>query len=161
MLFTLGPMVGWIVSSSIEVMPDAVLAAGWSGTAGTMTVSWCEEPETSRHRRYCGGVFVHAADGRAVETSADNAFDPGDTYPAQLSPDGDRAVLRGVWYALAALPTPAFGLAMVGLMMLFGVFIGDGDWGTPMWWSLLVLAGMTFAVGAVGLIVGLVAGEVT
>ena len=148
-------MVLWLV---IGVMPiafsisDVRLASGAVGTPGTLTVEQCTD--LGRGRYDCVGIFFPAGGGTPVAVDATPDSTPGESRPAQLSPEGDRAVANGTAGVLAALTLPFLGVAVLGLLPAVVM------WGTgrtrnirpALFWGAVVAV-----LGAVGVVVGMVA----
>ncbi|TMS00681.1 hypothetical protein EJK15_01455 [Nonomuraea basaltis] len=85
-------------------VPAVQLAAGAIGTPGTLTVGVCER--LGRGRYDCDGTFAPDDGGRAIPVSAPPDLEAGDTVPAQLTPEGDRAAMAGPRGVLGALTLP-------------------------------------------------------
>ncbi|MEU6727248.1 hypothetical protein ABZ917_26410 [Nonomuraea wenchangensis] len=140
--------VGWTLLGTVPAMVDIGLATGLTGAPGTLTVLECHDGSFSRRsRQVCTGSFVYGATGEEVAVRAFSWADPGHVYPAQITDGGDRAGVRGMQGALAALPDLSLGLifiAMVGMVLRLRAFH-------------LVNVAVIGAVGLVGTAVGLVA----
>lgn len=145
----------WVV---IGVMPiafsisDLRLASGAVGSPGTLTVEQCTD--LGRGRYDCVGIFVPAGGGSPVVVDASPDSTVGETRPAQLAPDGDRAVPNGTAGVLAALTLPFLGVAVLGSLPAVVM------WGTgrlrhvrpALFWGAVVAV-----LGGVGVVVGMVA----
>ncbi|NRQ31507.1 hypothetical protein HII36_06580 [Nonomuraea sp. NN258] len=141
----------WLVVTVISVtMPDLDLALGRSGTPGTATVLSCERVGKGRYD--CDARFVFDDRSRepiVIDTVPD--AEPGEVFPAALTPEGDRVLptgARGVWNAVALLVALPFGLALIAfLTALFTrsrkAIIWTGAIGAPF----LVLLVLGFAIG--------------
>ncbi|GAA2893660.1 hypothetical protein GCM10010517_58220 [Streptosporangium fragile] len=140
---------GMTVLAVVDAVPRVRLALGQTGTSGTMTVSWCDDPGSDGPRRRCEGTFVSDATGEAVVAGAVNTFEPGDVYSAQLTPDGGRAVLRGVRYALADLRSSCTGLFILAMILAI--------WIRPLTRTVIVATSAMGTVGLVGWIAGWIA----
>jgi hypothetical protein len=145
----------WLV---IGVMPiafsisDVRLASGAVGTPGTLTVEQCTD--LGRGRYDCVGTFVPAGDGTPIAVDATPDSTPGESRPAQLSPEGDRAVPNGTAGVLAALTLPLLGVAVLGLLPAV-VMWGVGrtrNIRPALFWGAVVAA-----LGTAGVVVGMVA----
>ena len=145
----------WLV---IGVMPiafsisDVRLASGDVGSARDPHRRAVHRPREGplRLRRH----LLPAGGGTPIAVDATPDSTPGESRPAQLSPEGDRAVPNGTAGVLAALTLPFLGVAVLGLLPAVVM------WGTgrtrnirpALFWGAVVAV-----LGAVGVVVGMVA----
>lgn len=114
----------WAVLAVVPIatgLPDLRLAAGATGTPGTLTVDQCTE--LGRGRYDCRGSFSPDGGGPAVAVAAPPDSAAGETWPARLGPAGDRAVradVAGLWVASAV---PLLGVAALALLPLLGLHL--------------------------------------
>ncbi|MBB5964666.1 hypothetical protein [Planomonospora venezuelensis] len=131
---------------------DIELAAGRTGTPGTLTVVSCEALGQGRYD--CKGSFAPDGGGAAVPVDASPDSEAGDVTRAQLTPEGDRAVKAGTAGVVAALTLPFLGVGLAGflpyvIMYFLGVRRGRRT---------AVAAGIVITViGAAGTLAGMVA----
>ncbi|WP_062433720.1 hypothetical protein [Herbidospora daliensis] len=95
-------------------VPSFLLATGQVGTPGTLTVTSCVTLGQGRYD--CDGVFTPASGGPAVAVDASPDSEAGETTPAQLTPEGDRAAPAGTKGVLAALSLAGVGLGGLGFL---------------------------------------------
>ncbi|MFD0687297.1 hypothetical protein [Actinomadura fibrosa] len=145
----------WLVVALLPLvfgLADARLAFGLTGTPGTATVERCIHYGSGKHSRTdCRGRFV--SDDRAAATRTVGLppeSDEGETFPAQLRPDGERARPTDAKGRLSTLALPALGLLFLvplpwGLLYLFT----DRQLGR---FTRYLMAGAATALGAVCLV---------
>ncbi|MGN9846173.1 hypothetical protein ACTMTI_49475 [Nonomuraea sp. H19] len=104
-------------------VPAIQLAAGAVGTPGTLTVEVCEP--VGRNRYDCEGTFVPGG-GRPVPVSAPPDLEAGDTVPAQLTPEGDRAAMAGPRGVFGALTLPFFCVGGIGFLPYVVLYWSSG-----------------------------------
>ncbi|SEN26724.1 hypothetical protein [Nonomuraea pusilla] len=118
----------WLVVCALPVVlavPDLRLAAGKTGTPGTLTVVSCTALGQGRYD--CKGRFTPDGGGPAVAVAASPDSDAGDVLRARLTPEGDRAVPAGTKGVLAALTLPAVGVGGLGFLpYVIGYWRGAG-----------------------------------
>ncbi|MET7331277.1 hypothetical protein [Nonomuraea sp. NPDC005650] len=93
---------------------DLELAAGRTGTPGTLRVASCAALGQGRYD--CRGIFTPDSGGAAVAVAASPDSEAGEVTRARLSPEGDRAVPAGTKGVLAALTLPAVGFGGLGFL---------------------------------------------
>jgi hypothetical protein len=148
-------MVLWLVLGVVPIVvaiDDLRLASGATGTPGTLTVEQCTDLGQGRYD--CDGTFVPDRGGPAVAVDASPDSTAGDVTRAQLAPEGDRAIRNGTTGVLAALTLPFLSLLVLGFLpaVLLIVFRRRRNLRPA-----LVAGVWVAAVGAVGIVVGLVA----
>jgi len=145
----------WIVlgvAPFLFSLGDLQLARGAVGTPGTLTVEQCTELGQGRYD--CDGVFVPDDGGPAVPVEASPDSTAGDVRRAQLAPEGDRAVPAGTAGVLAALTVPFLGVAVLAFLPAVAMWaLGSRHSKRP---ALVGGVGVA-AIGAVGVVVGMVA----
>ncbi|NRQ39105.1 hypothetical protein HII36_45875 [Nonomuraea sp. NN258] len=131
-------------------VPDFQLATGRLGTPGTLTVESCESLGKGRYD--CKGLFLPDDGGPAVPVAASPDSTAGDVTPAQLTPEGDRAVPNGTRGVLAAMTLPALGLGCLGFLPYVIAYWAGTRRRAAVWggWAVTTL-------GLIGVIVGMVA----
>jgi hypothetical protein len=154
----IGKVVLVLLWAVLGVMPivlsygDLQLATGAVGTPGTLTVEQCTDLGQGRYD--CDGRFTPADGSPAVAVDASPDSSAGDVTPAQLTPEGDRAVKNGTAGVLAALTLPALGVMVLAFLPAIALWgFGSRRSKRP---SVLVGVGVA-VVGAIGVVVGLVA----
>ena len=145
----------WIVlgvAPFLFSLGDLQLARGAVGTPGTLTVEQCTELGQGRYD--CDGVFVPDDGGPAVAVEASPDSTAGDVRRAQLAPEGDRAVPAGTAGVLAALTMPFLGVVVLAFLPAIALWaLGSRRDKRP---ALVGGVGVA-AIGAVGVVVGMVA----
>ncbi|GGK49102.1 hypothetical protein Ppa06_62250 [Planomonospora parontospora subsp. parontospora] len=128
------------------------LAAGKTGTPGTLTVVSCEALGQGRYD--CKGSFTPDDGGAPVPVDASPDSEAGDVTRAQLTPEGDRAVKAGAAGVVAALTMPFLGVGGLGflpyvIMYFLGVRRGRR--------AAVVVGFVVTALGTAGVVAGMVA----
>lgn len=108
-------IVGWLAVALLPLffgLSDARLAFGLTGTPGTATVERCVDYGSGDDERTeCRGRFVPDDRGTAARTvGLPPESDEGESFPARLQPDGERARPADLKGRLSALILPALGL---------------------------------------------------
>ncbi|MHC1563157.1 hypothetical protein ACR9E3_29705 [Actinomycetospora sp. C-140] len=145
----------WLVLAVLPIVAaigDLRLATGAIGTPGTLTVEQCTD--LGRGRYDCTGRFAPDGGGPPVAVDASPDSTAGDVRPAQLTPEGDRAVPAGTAGILAALTLPFLGLFALGFVPAIGLWAtGSRRSKRP-----AVAGGVVIGVvSVIGIVVGLVA----
>ncbi|MBG0829674.1 hypothetical protein HS041_18070 [Planomonospora sp. ID67723] len=131
---------------------DIELAAGRTGTPGTLTVVSCEALGKGRYD--CKGSFAPDGGGAAIPVAASPDSEAGDVTRAQLTPEGDRAVKAGTTGVVAALTLPFLGVGLLGFLPYVIMYFLGARRGR----RAAVAAGVAITViGAAGTLVGMVA----
>ncbi|MFI6817911.1 hypothetical protein ACIBG7_36345 [Nonomuraea sp. NPDC050328] len=103
-----------VVAPLVLGWSELQLARGLTGTPGTLTVLSCQALGQGRYD--CKGSFQPAGGGPAVAVDASPDSEAGESFPAQLAPEGDRAVKTGTAGVLGALTVPATGVLCGGFL---------------------------------------------
>ncbi|GGS50521.1 hypothetical protein GCM10010156_06560 [Planobispora rosea] len=136
----------------LSAVGDIKLAAGVTGTPGTLTVVSCED--LGRGRYDCKGGFAPDGGGAAVPVDASPDSEAGDVTRAQLAPEGDRAVKAGTAGVAAALTLPFLGIASLAFLPYVIMYFLGARRGR----RTAVAAGAAVTVlGVIGMIAGMVA----
>ncbi|MFF0245065.1 hypothetical protein ACWDR9_09665 [Streptosporangium sandarakinum] len=136
----------------VFAVDDLELAAGRTGTPGTLTVVSCASLGEGRYD--CRGRFTPDGGGAAVAVAASPDSTAGDVRRARLAPGRDRAVPTGTAGLLAALTMPFLGagvLAFLPYVALYALRIRRGRRGAVIFGSLLT------SVAVAGMVAGMVA----
>ncbi|NAS20613.1 hypothetical protein GT755_02810 [Herbidospora sp. NEAU-GS84] len=107
----------WLAVCGLSIygsVPSLLLATGQVGTPGTLTVTSCVTLGQGRYD--CDGTFVPASGGPPVAVDASPDSEAGEVTPAQLTPEGDRAVPSGTKGVLAALSLAGVGIGGLGYL---------------------------------------------
>ncbi|TKK78831.1 hypothetical protein FDA94_37000 [Herbidospora galbida] len=143
----------WLAVCGLSIygsVPSLLLATGQEGTPGTLTVTSCVTLGQGRYD--CDGVFTPASGGPSIAVHASPDSETGEVTPAQLTPEGDRAVPTGTKGVLAALSLAGVGLGGLGFLPYVLMYWArlPGRRVAAIAGAILSVGGLTLAIVGVG-----------